>query len=217
MLRQRVVRAPDAAGAGPAHPRAARRVSASVVRHVPVDSPGARWSLHRGAPERAGARPGRHVGGHTQRHEPGDRLQSQQPDRQLHRARASCGPSWSGCPDDVVVVLDEAYGEFVTSPLREETAAWVERLSATWWFCAPSPRSTAWPVCASATASRTLRSSVPWTRCGSPSTSTRLAQVAAIGVAAAPGAGRGAARHDSGREAAADRRPGGAGHQVPSE
>ncbi len=29
-------------------------------------------------------------------------------------------------PSDVVVALDEAYGEFVTSPLREETATWVE-------------------------------------------------------------------------------------------
>jgi histidinol-phosphate aminotransferase len=30
-------------------------------------------------------------------------------------------------PADVVVALDEAYGEFVTSPLREETARWVDR------------------------------------------------------------------------------------------
>jgi histidinol-phosphate aminotransferase len=30
-------------------------------------------------------------------------------------------------PDDVVIALDEAYGEFVTSPLREETSTWVER------------------------------------------------------------------------------------------
>jgi histidinol-phosphate aminotransferase len=30
-------------------------------------------------------------------------------------------------PADVVVALDEAYGEFVTSPLREETATWVKR------------------------------------------------------------------------------------------
>ena len=29
-------------------------------------------------------------------------------------------------PADVVVALDEAYGEFVTSPAREETATWVE-------------------------------------------------------------------------------------------
>jgi histidinol-phosphate aminotransferase len=29
-------------------------------------------------------------------------------------------------PEDTVVVLDEAYGEFVSSPLREETAKWVE-------------------------------------------------------------------------------------------
>jgi histidinol-phosphate aminotransferase len=28
-------------------------------------------------------------------------------------------------PDDVVVVLDEAYGEFVTSPAHQETAGWV--------------------------------------------------------------------------------------------
>jgi histidinol-phosphate aminotransferase len=31
-------------------------------------------------------------------------------------------------PKDTVVALDEAYGEFVTSPLREETARWVEAL-----------------------------------------------------------------------------------------
>jgi len=29
-------------------------------------------------------------------------------------------------PEEVVVVLDEAYGEFVTAPDREETAAWLE-------------------------------------------------------------------------------------------
>lgn len=29
-------------------------------------------------------------------------------------------------PGDVAVVLDEAYGEFVTSPLHEETASWVD-------------------------------------------------------------------------------------------
>ncbi len=29
-------------------------------------------------------------------------------------------------PEDTVIVLDEAYGEFVTSPVREESTAWLE-------------------------------------------------------------------------------------------
>jgi len=37
-------------------------------------------------------------------------------------------------PADTVVVLDEAYGEFVTSSAQEDTSAWVAQ-HPTWWSC----------------------------------------------------------------------------------
>ena len=44
------------------------------------------------------------------------RLQPEQPDRDDGRPRRSCGRSSTACPSDVLVVVDEAYHEYVTDP-----------------------------------------------------------------------------------------------------
>ena len=55
-------------------------------------------------------------------------------------------------PDDVMIIVDEAYIDFATKP-GVRTAVPSSRTTPTSSSCAPSPRPTPWPVCASATPS----------------------------------------------------------------
>ena len=57
-------------------------------------------------------------------------------------------------PDDVLVVIDEAYREFDDDPDSPDGLDYA-RPDPTWWRCAPCPRPTAWPACGSATRSAT--------------------------------------------------------------
>ena len=57
-------------------------------------------------------------------------------------------------PANVVVVLDEAYNEYLAPEQQYDSVAWVRTLSRTCSSRAPSRRPTAWPACASALRSR---------------------------------------------------------------
>jgi histidinol-phosphate aminotransferase len=60
-------------------------------------------------------------------------------------------------PANVVVVLDEAYNEFLAPEHQFESAEVGARSIPTCWSRAPSPRPTAWPACASASPSPSRR------------------------------------------------------------
>ena len=51
-------------------------------------------------------------------------------------------------PDDVLVVIDEAYREFVTDPEVPDGLR-LPATGPTWWCCAPCPRRGGWPGCGS--------------------------------------------------------------------
>ena len=113
-------------------------------------------------------------------------------------ARATC---WS--------CVDEAYREFVRDADAVDALALVDRARRTSWCCAPSPRPTAWPVCASATRSPSARRSPP--RCGALAlpfgvTSSRRPRPSRAGRGGrAQGAGRGARRRARPRRGGAAR------------
>ena len=92
-------------------------------------------------------------------------------------------PTWRGSstrvPDDVVVVLDEAYNEFVTSDDAQDTPARCSNVTTTCASRAPSRRSTGCAACASATGSapRPLRGAIDTLR--QPFNTSLVAQVAA--------------------------------------
>jgi histidinol-phosphate aminotransferase len=76
------------------------------------------------------------------------------PTRTIRRAPGWMRPALEGfigaCPPDVLVVVDEAYFEYVSEPgIPMRAAGWTA--IRTWWSLALSPRPTAWPACASAT------------------------------------------------------------------
>ena len=71
-------------------------------------------------------------------------------DRDSGRATSS-----TVCPHDLLVVFDEAYREFVTAPSFADGLELLARPRRTCACCAPSPRRTASPRCASGTRSRT--------------------------------------------------------------
>ena len=83
------------------------------------------------------------------------RLQPEQPDRPDRHRRPSSTRSWRGVPADVLVMLDEAYAEFVTDPDAVDGRTAARPRTRTSSCCAPSPRRTGSPGCASATRSGT--------------------------------------------------------------
>ena len=94
-------------------------------------------------------------------------------------ARADLERFLDRVPSDVLVVIDEAYREFVRDP-RSRTASSSTATGPTSPSCAPSPRPTAWPACASASRSRTSRSPRRCARRAVPFGVNQLAQAAAI-------------------------------------
>ena len=74
--------------------------------------------------------------------------------------------------EDVLVVIDEAYREFVTDPACR-TGSRPTATGPTWWCCAPCPRRGAWPACASASWSPRRRSPRRWARSSPPSRPVR--------------------------------------------
>ena len=83
-------------------------------------------------------------------------------------------------PRDVVVVLDEAYNEYLAPELQYESTAWVAQFPESAGVAHRSPRPTAWPACASALASRSRPSTDLLNRVRQPFNVNALAQAAAI-------------------------------------
>ena len=86
-------------------------------------------------------------------HQGGRRLHPQQPDRP-GRHGAELAAFLERVPAHVLVVVDEAYREFVTRRRRPPTGSRLPARGPTWSCCGPSPRPTGWPACGSATPSR---------------------------------------------------------------
>ena len=87
-----------------------------------------------GADERAGAEPGRrrprprrHGRGRHRPHPHRDRLHPEQPDRRRSSPTAEFDAFMARCPTTVLVVLDEAYAEFVTDPDAVDGESLLER------------------------------------------------------------------------------------------
>ena len=79
-------------------------------------------------------------------------------------------------PSDVLVVLDEAYREFVTDDEVPDALDDLRRPRRTWWCCARCPRRGAWPGCGSASWSPSPRwppRSARWSRRSPPAWSPR--------------------------------------------
>ena len=105
-------------------------------------------SAHRRCPPR----PAGDGGGHHPTHSRDHRLQPEQPDRSDRHAGASSTSSVAAVPADILIILDEAYAEFVTDPDAVDGMHVLgTKGHPTSWRCAPSRRRSAWPVCASAT------------------------------------------------------------------
>ena len=121
-------------------------------------------------------------------------------------ARSSTPPSSTGssprCPTDVLVVVDEAYVEFVRDPDAAERPG--RSPTTTTSSCsARSPRRTGWPGCGSATRSPTARSPRRSARPSPPFSVTDLAQAAAVASLDCGGRARRAGRGDRAPSAAA--------------
>ena len=158
--RQRVRRHHRHAGHGlPAAWRRGRH-GAAVVSDVRNRHPGRRRRAGGGAAQRLSERSCGH-GREGDRPDPHDvRELAPQPDRNHRRPRRELEAFLAALPAEVLVVLDEAYIEFVRAPGGADSRDYVGP-AGRWWGCGPSPRSTAWPGCASDTGS----CRPPWPRC----------------------------------------------------
>ena len=83
-------------------------------------------------------------------------------------------------PERVLVVVDEAYHEYVEDPELPGRGRRARRRTTTCACCARSRRCTAWPACGSATRSPRRRWQRRSPRCGRPFDVNELAQIAAL-------------------------------------
>ena len=113
---QRLVRADPARRAGAARPGHDRRARRPLLRALPA--PGRRRGRRgrgRAAGRRRRPRPRRHGGGGRRAHAPRHRVQPQQPDGRLPRRRRDRA-FLDALPEDLAMLVDEAYFDFVDRP-----------------------------------------------------------------------------------------------------